>query len=327
MKKKIFSKVLVILCCLALVVSVSGCGTKEAAAPAKKSASEITIGFCNYGASILSYITVLDQEFRAEATKLGVKTIIYDAAGDAIKQDQQMDTLIQQKPDVIVIVPIDPKAIVPRVKQAKEAGIPVLICNSPIDESGLQYTTCFTGSDQSIAGQMAAQILAEGLGGKGRIIEIPGLPGYQVTIQKSGGFAEELKKYPDMKIIDSQPGDYSRAKTQTVMENFITKYKGEFDAVYVPNDDCAAGAINALKAAGLLDKVKVIDSTFLGNGYDLIKNGELLGSVMQSPIKDADLAIDTAFKIAQGETVPATILFDNVKVTKTNLEEVGKPSW
>lgn len=332
MKKKTFAGIVATLCLLGTVLA--GCG---GAAPGNGSSTsgqggvnpsgkQLTVGFAALNNAINPYTTIYQKILQQEAAKLNVKLVEMDPKSDPVKQVQQMQTLIQQKVDAIILWPINAQAIIPEIKKAQAAGIPVIITNSPIDEAGRQHMTAYTGPDNKAEGKAAGEMMAKALGGKGTIVEITGLPGYQTTLDRMAGFREAIANYPDMKIIDSQPGDFDRSKAQKVMENFLTKH-AKFDGLYAAEDNMAAGAISALKDAGRLSQVKITSATFYGVGYDAIKKGELYGSVWQSPELDARLAIETAAKAAKGETVPKDNYFDTPKVTAENVDQIGRPEF
>jgi ribose transport system substrate-binding protein len=291
-----------------------------------KSKKPITIGFAEFNSSINTYCTLYDKWFRENAQKTGVKTVVLDALGDPLKQNQQMDSLIQQKVDVIILWPANAQTVLPKIKKAKDAGIPVIITNSPVDATGVPFITAYTGADNRAEGKMAAEMLVEALNGKGKVVEVTGLPGYQTTIDRSEGFHEEMAKHPGMEIIDVQPGDWVASKAQKVTEDMATKHP-QIDGLYAATDDMAVGAINALKDAGRIDKVKVVSACFFAVGYDAMKNGQLYGSIWQSALGDAKIALETAIKLGNGENVPKNNNFDTPKVTKANIDQFGKPPF
>ena len=108
-----------------------------------------------------AYQTQHDKTLRAYAEELGVELIQLDAVGDVTKQINQVDDLIQQECDVIIIWPVNGKALVPAAKKAYDAGIPVVIANSNIDESGYDYIKCFVGPNNVLEGQYAGEMMLD----------------------------------------------------------------------------------------------------------------------------------------------------------------------
>lgn len=286
---------------------------------------KIVIGFVQNNVGIDSYQTTYDKTLKEEQAKYpNVELIILDSAGDIVRQSSQVDDLILQKVDVIVVWPTNGEAIIPAMKKAHTAGIPVVVTNSMVAEGGIQYMTSFSGPDNVREGVYSAQLMNEALGGKGKIVQITGLPGYTTATERQQGFEVELAKIaPGIEIVDTQPGDWNREKSQRVMEDFLTKYPN-IQGVYAGDDNMGIGALNAAKAAGK-EGIIFVGATNFAVGYDAIKEGTYYGSIYQSPVDDARNAIKTAVDVAQGKEVPQYNYFDTPKITKENMDEFARP--
>lgn len=319
----------------ATLLGVAGCGSGGSASQGGegKAVEEIRLGITQNNVGVDSYQTTYENAFTKACNNRGLKNpSILDAGGDVARQVSQMQDLITQQMDVIVIWPTQGKAVVPALKNADAQGIPVVVTNSKIDESGYQYMASFSGPDNVRQGQYAAEMMTEALGGSGKILEIRGQPGYTTAIERSKGFTDAMKNESGIEIIDSQPGNWSRAKAQEVMENFLTKYN-DVDGVYAADDNMGVGALNAIKSAGRLKNpdgsmaIHLVGATCFAVGYDAIKAGEYYGSVYQSPIEDAKNALDTAIRVVQGKDVPKFNYFETPKITQDNLEEFDRPAF
>ena len=274
-----------------------------------------------------AYQTQHDKTLREYAAEKGVDLVQLDATGDVTKQINQVDDLIQQGCDVIIIWPVNGKALVPAAKKASEAGIPVVIANSNIDESGYDYIKCFVGPDNVKEGELAGEMMMEAFPNGAKIVEITGLPGYTTATERSEGFRSKIEG-SNIEIADSQPGDWNREKAQQQMENFLLKFS-DIDAVYCADDNMAIGAINAIKEAGRMDQIKVISCCFFGDdeakGY--LESGEIAGSVLQSPMTDAKTTLDVALQVAAGEEVEFFSYIDTPKVTPETIGTIDLPAW
>lgn len=325
-KEEIMKRFLIILLIFSFIPSVllfangSDEDTKGGAEGGK-----IKIGFAQNNVGIDSYQTTYDKTLKeAQKDYPNVELIILDAGGDIVRQSSQVDDLILQKVDVIVVWPTNGEAIVPAMKKASDAGIPVVVTNSMVAEKGVQYMTSFSGPDNITQGKYAAQLMNEALGGKGKIVQISGLPGYTTAIERQKGFEDELAVIaPGITIVDTQPGDWNREKSQRVMEDFLTKYS-DIDGVYSADDNMGIGALNAAKAAGRNNLI-FVGATCFAVGYDAIEAGEYYGSIYQSPVDDAKNAIQTAVDVAQGKTVEQFNYFDTPKISQENIDEFTRP--
>ena len=323
MKKTIL--ILLIVCLLVLVIGSSGLAQDE-----KPQVKNITVGMSDNDVGNDNYQSYYAKLFDQVIEDMGAEVIHLDAKGEPLRQIQQIEDLIAKEVDVLVIWPVLSKAVVPSAQKAKEAGIPVLIANTSIDDSGLPYVEGFSGPDCVEIGYKGGKMMAEALGGKGKIVEIHGLPGYDTTRERSLGFHNAIEEYPDIEIVESQPGDYNREKSQKVMENFLTKYApGEIDGVYVGDDNMGSGAVAAIREAGRDDDLIVsFGCLAIDAMYDDIKNNDLIyGAVLQSPIKDATLTAHKAIQLALGMEIDDYNYFEVPAFTAENIDEIPRPVW
>ncbi|MDP2572305.1 sugar ABC transporter substrate-binding protein [Vibrio penaeicida] len=288
-------------------------------------AKDLVIGITQNNVGVDSYQTTYEKAFKeAAANTSNVKTVVLDAGGDVARQIAQMQDLIQQKVDVIIIWPTNGKAVVPVIRKAKKAGIPVVVTNSNVAEEGQQFIASFSGPNNIVQGAYSAEMMCDALDGKGKIVQISGQPGYTTAIERQSGFEDRLAEAcPGVVIMETQPGDWNREKSQRVMENFLTKYDN-IDGVYSGDDNMGVGALNAAKAANRKG-IAFIGATNFAVGYEAMGRGEYWGSVYQSPVDDAKNALATAISVANGEEVPKQNYFDTPKITQDNMSQFTKP--
>lgn len=213
------------------------------------------------------------------AEQMGFEAItMAPSTNDSVEEQVKiMEDLIQTGVDGFVLVPVDTNGIMPGVRKAEEAGIPVACIGTPAAEE----TFLRTGVDYTETGRVIAKEVAEKLGGKGKVIILEGPPGAQNAIERLNGMQESLKEYPDIEIVASQTANFKRTEGMNVTENLIQKYK-DVNAIIAANDESAIGAYQAVKAAGMEG---VIIAGFDGNqdGSAAIKNGELFASYNTDP--------------------------------------------
>ena len=301
-------------------------GLATMTAPVALAQEQVTIGITQNNVGVDSYQTTYEQAFEEYAAGFdNVETVVLDAGGDVARQIAQMQDLIQQQVDAIIIWPTNGKAVVPVVRQAHQAGIPVVVTNSKIAEDGYDFIASFSGPDNITQGRYSAEMMCDALGGEGRIVQVAGQPGYTTAMERASGFEERLAEAcPDVELMETQPADWNREKAQRVMENFLVKYD-RIDGVYSGDDNMGVGALNAAKAAGRAEDIVFIGATNFAVGYEAMGRGEYYGSVYQSPVEDAKNALDTALAVLAGEEVPFLNYFDTPKITQANMDEFSKP--
>lgn len=293
-------------------------GDTAANAGADKNADgDLTIGFMNTNLSNEFQVAMLDAA-RASADEMGITLVEQDGQGDASKQVSQMEQLISQKVDAIVMAPYDKDACAPAVTKAKEAGIPLIIVNSTVNN--LDQATAYVGSDDKVAGEMAMKELAEAIGGKGNIMMIRGPIGNSAEVGRTEGVNNVLKEYPDISIVVDEPADWDRERAMKLMEN---KLQGDMEIVGVmaQNDEMAIGAQKAIEAAGKQDEISVIGIDAIADALTAVEDGKLIATVFQDASAQAVKALEVAASAAKGETTESEYFIDFKLVTKDNVAE------
>jgi ribose transport system substrate-binding protein len=246
------------------------------------------------------------------------------------RQIAQIQDLIQQDVDAMIIWPTNGQAVIPAVREAYQAEIPVIITNSNIAEDGFDFVTLVLRSRQHHARRALGRdhvrpVHRTGHSGRGPRVEITGQPGYTTAIERSEGFQERLPEVcPNVTLVDSQPGNWNREDSQQVMEAFLVQYD-DIDGVYSGDDNMGVGALNAANAAGRTEGITFVGATNFAVGYDAMERGEYWGSIYQSPVDDAEAALQTALDVLAGEDVPFLNYFDTPKITQENMERVRPP--
>ncbi|WP_419871366.1 D-ribose ABC transporter substrate-binding protein [Candidatus Pristimantibacillus sp. PTI5] len=286
-----------------------GSGNKEAEQSGAKTEG-IKIGLAVSTQSNPFFVT-LKEGAQTAAAAGSAELITVDAQDDAAKQASSIEDLIQQKVDVIIINPTDSAAIVPAVESANAAGIPVITVDRTSD--GGKVTT-HIASDNKAGGVLAAKFLAEQLGGAGKVVELEGIPGSSAARERGAGFNEEIAKTSGIQIAAKQPADFDRAKGLTVMENILQGNK-DIKAVFAHNDEMALGALKAIEAAGAAG-ILVVGFDATDDAVKEVFAGKLSATVAQKPDMMGILAVQTAIKIAKGETVEASIPVELELITK-----------
>lgn len=293
-------------------------------------ADTFTIGITQNNVGVDSYQTTYEKAFIAASdANENVEAVVLDAGGDVARQIAQMEDLIQQEVDAIIIWPTNGEAVIPAVRKAKKAGIPVVVTNSNIAEQGFDFVASFSGPDNITQGSRSAEIMCDkfkamGIENEARVVQISGQPGYTTAIERQKGFDDRLPEVcPNVDLVETQPGDWNREKSQKVMEAFLVKYD-DIDGVYAGDDNMGVGALNAAKAAGR-DGIIFVGATNFAVGYEAMERGEYWGSIYQSPVDDAEAALQTAIDILNGKDVPFLNYFDTPKITQDNMGDFTKP--
>lgn len=266
------------------------------------------------------FVVNVHDEMEKRAGELDIELIVSDAQRSALKQVEQVESFIAQKVDVIVLNPCEVEASSPAVQKALAANIPIVNVNSATSAT----PTAFVGSDDREAGRMAMRFIAEKLGGKGNVIMIHGYMGQAAQIQREQGAKEVLKEFPGLKLIAEQTGEWDRAKSMSLMENWIQSHGKGINAVFAHNDEMGMGALKALEDAGLKNQVTVVSIDAIADALQAVKSGRLDATVFQNAQQQGAKAIETAVKIVKGETYEKQVLIPFELVTQKNVAQYVK---
>jgi ribose transport system substrate-binding protein len=274
------------------------------------SAESYKIGITQNNVGVDSYQTTYEKAFIAAAdANENVETVVLDAGGDVARQIAQIEDLIQQQVDAIIIWPTNGEAVIPAVRKAHKAGIPVIVTNSNIAEPGFDFVASFSGPTTSRRVRVrrrscatSSRKWASRRGPDRADLRPAGLHDRHRARQGLRGRLPEV--CPNVTLVETQPGDWNREKSQKVMEAFLVKYD-DIDGVYAGDDNMGVGALNAAKAAGR-DGIIFVGATNFAVGYEAMGRGEYWGSIYQSPVDDAKLRCRPPSTSSMARTFPSS---------------------
>ncbi|MDM5309161.1 ribose ABC transporter substrate-binding protein RbsB [Peribacillus frigoritolerans] len=304
--KKIVS-IIMVLSLMVLAACSMDSGLTDDKKEKKDSMKDVKVGVSISTLNNPFFVSLKDG-IEKEAKEKGMKVTVVDAQDDTAKQINGIEDLILQKVDVLLVNPTDSAAISSAVKDANDAGIPVITIDRSSDEGDIET---FIASDNVAGGEMAAEYLVKELGEKAKVVELEGVSGASATRERGKGFHNIADK--QLEVLTSQTAEFDRTKGLNVMENILQGNK-DIQAVFAHNDEMALGAIEAIKAAGK----DIIVVGFDGNDDALkaVENGELKATIAQQPALIGEEAVNAAEKILKGDKVDDTISVPLKLVTK-----------
>jgi simple sugar transport system substrate-binding protein len=299
------------------VLVLSACGSDTAVDPATVTAEavsgngkityeELVVGYSQIGAES-EWRTSNTASIQEAAESLGVELIFSDGQQKQQNQIRAIRTFIAQQVDVIGVSPVVETGWESVFQEAKDAGIPIILIDRRADVSEDLYAS-YLGSDFVEEGRNAARVMVDLLGGAGNVVELVGTVGSAPALDRYDGFREVMRDYPQINIIASESGDFTRAKGEEVMADFLQLYGDEIDAVYAHNDDMAIGAIRAIEAYGLRpgEDIKIVSIDAIRDAFQAMIDGKLNATIECNPLLGPQF-FDLALKVVNGESVPKWI--------------------
>ncbi|MFF4364690.1 ABC transporter substrate-binding protein [Streptomyces sp. NPDC001594] len=310
--------VLVLTAALLASSALTACSTQgPAAGPAPGPAAgakagstgKITMGFAQVGAES-GWRTANTKSVQEAAKKAGIELKFSDAQQKQENQIKAIRTFIQQKVDVIAFSPVVESGWDTVLKEAKDAGIPVILTDRAVDTRDTSLYKTFLGSDFVKEGRSAGEWLTAAYAGRQEpvnIVELQGTTGSAPANDRKAGFAEAIRADGRFRVVASQSGDFTRAKGKEVMQAFLKSQK-DIDVLYAHNDDMALGAIQAIEESGKKPgtDIKVISVDGIKDAFVAMAEGKINVVVECNPLL-GDQLMALAEKVVAGESVPARV--------------------
>jgi len=302
-----------------LAASLAGCSKSNdnAANTGTGSSDKIVLGFSQVGAES-AWRTANTESIKSSATAAGITLQFSDAQQKQENQIKAIRSFIQQGVDVIAFSPVVESGWDTVLKEAKDAKIPVILTDRAVDSKDTSLYKTFIGSDFVKEGKLAGEWLVKEYTGKTdpvNIVEIQGTTGSAPANDRKKGFGDAIASQPNLKIIASQSGDFTRAGGKQVMEAFL-KANPKIDVLFAHNDDEGLGALEAITAAGKVPgkDIKIITVDAVKDGMQALADGKFNFIAECSPLLGPQL-MDLVKKVKNGETVQARILTEETTFT------------
>jgi ABC-type sugar transport system substrate-binding protein len=313
---RVFSTITVALLALVMLANCGAPATTAAptaapaAAPAAagaKTYKDMTLCFPQLGAES-DWRTADTASFKETATTLGIKQLVFSDAQQ--KQENQISAVracIQQGVDVIALPPVVEDGWDTVLTEAKNAKIPVIIVDRSVSADKSLYDA-HIGSDMVLEGERAAAEFNKLLPSGGAILELSGTTGSGAAVGRAKGLRNKLN--PNIKIIDSQTGNFTRAEALPVTQAFLKKYKpgADFQGMFIHNDDMGIGAIEALKSAGVKPgDLKIVSVDGTRGGFQAMVDGWFQADVECNPLLGPQV-FEMALKLMNSQPIDREVL-------------------
>ncbi|TYB40741.1 ABC transporter substrate-binding protein [Micromonospora sp. AP08] len=314
-------KVIAVLTAALLATGMAACGNSDTGD--KGDDGTITLGFSQVGAES-GWRTANTTSIKEAATGAGIDLKFDDAQQKQENQIKAIRNFIQQKVDVIAFSPVVESGWDTVLKEAKDAKIPVILTDRSVDSADKSLYKTFLGSDFVKEGRLAGEWLVEqkkAAAGPVNIVELQGTTGSAPANDRKKGFAEAIAANPNLKIIASQSGDFTRAGGKQVMEQFL-KANPKIDVLFAHNDDMGLGALEAITAAGKVPgkDITIITVDAVKDGMQALADGKFNFIAECSPLLGPQL-MDLVKKVHNGEAVPARIETQETTFTQEQAKE------
>jgi ribose transport system substrate-binding protein len=273
------------------------------------------------------YITM--HKGAEEAAKVLGVNLVFQGAPDfnPVTQVPVLNAIIGRKPDAILIAPTDKNQLVEPLKKATEAGIPVITVDTFIGTGHYQtgsgdadFPISYIASDNVLGGAIAARALAKAIGDKGKVYVSNVKPGISTTDQREQGFKEEMKKHPDITVLETQFNDDDANKSASQFQSVYAR-NSDLAGVFGANLFSALGAANGVKQSGVSGKVKVVAFDAPKSLVGEITSGNVDIAIAQHPAEIGYFGVMSAYAHLKSQSVPPLIGTGFTVIDKSNIED------
>ena len=304
-------KVLALILCLALVMSLAGC--VRIVIDGEESSTQVsangTIGLAVSTQNNPFFVSLVEGAEKQAAT-LGVKITVADAGDDAAKQTSDIEDLVASGISVLIVNPVDSDAVTGAVEFAKSKGVKVISVDRAVNGTEID---CQIASDNVLGAELATQFIVDTLGEGAVVAELEGVTGASAAIDRSQGFHNVADS--KLEVVARQTANFARAEGMSVMENML-QANPDIQAVFAANDEMALGAMEAISGAGKDIMVVGFDAT--DDAIASIKAGQMAGTIAQQPALIGSTAVTNALKLIAGEGIPKSVPVEVTLITADN---------
>jgi ribose transport system substrate-binding protein len=268
------------------------------------------------------YWRSLGEGYKAFGDKVSVP-VVYQAAqneGDQLGQLTIAEGLVTQGYNVLLVSPQTDSNLQPIMEQAKAANVPVVNVNDAVIPQAEHYV----GNVQRDNGVRVAKWFIKNRPNGGKVAIVEGQAGVYAAVQRTDGFKATISEGGKFQVVASVPGNWDRQTSYDAATNILQQHP-DLIGFYANNDGMALGIVEAVKAAGLQDKVAVFGTDGISDAYASIRAGELTGTVDSFPVLTGEVALEAALRLVAGQKLPRVVATPQALITKDNADRYSGP--
>lgn len=275
-----------------------------------------------------TYFSIFDNSVKEAAAALGLTHLFLQHNADANQHLSQVDQFATNKGSMMVTYCPTAGSVPNFARACQDHGIYMInVWNTPAWYTPLNvgdYYVQWHEPDNRKMGYEVAVALFEKIGGKGKVLNIPGYPGASSDNERTAGIRKALREYPDIELVVGQPGNWNRVDSRRAMEDLLVS-NSSFDGVIGQNDDQSQGILEVLKEKGIQTHVVSMDGT--PEGLKSVEAGELLCTHAILTTHHGGWSVVQAFDAMNGykHSIPERMMFQEcILITKDNAAAVHK---
>ncbi len=274
------------------------------------------------------YWTAYLRGFEKVAAAYEMNVKVFNSNWNIDLQAQQTDQAINDRPDIIVMAPVDATACTPLMRKITKAGIPLIASNTIPTDDAMRYCLAWTGPDDWGQFRLLARTLADTMHKTGGYAIIRHMPGSSPFFARTYAPITELAEYaPEMQLLDMDTANLEAEGTMQLVASWITKYGNELQGLILAGDGFSmTGALEAVNAAGRHD-IAIVAAGNSKIGMDAVKAGEVTALTYQSAEGDGALAAYSAAQFLNGVSLEPVSYLPRHIITSADVNEFYPAQW
>jgi ribose transport system substrate-binding protein len=299
-----------------------------AAAPASAQATKYTVGLIPVITTDAFYVT-LAKGAQDAADALGID-LLYQGPSqpDTPQQVNILNAMLGRRLDALLISPSDKVQLIAPMRKAFDMKIPIITVDNYIGTTGIYQTgsgpadfpLSYIASDNTEGGRVAARALAKAIGDKGKVFINNSRPGVSTPDAREAGFREEMKRHPNIEVLETQYTENDPAKAAAAVSATLARAP-DLAGVFGINVSVGVGTANAVKALGKTGSVKVVAFDAPAAMVTYIQNDLVDAAIAQHPAEIGWFGVLSAWAALHGSAVPTRINTGFTVMDKSNLND------
>jgi ribose transport system substrate-binding protein len=234
--------------------------------------------------------------------------------GDELGQLAVLNDMVNKKYTAIMVSPIADGNLLPGVEKAIENDIPLLVVN----DAFMPQIRTTVGAWHLEGAELAAEWVAQQIGGKGEVAIVQGLPKNEAARIRTQGFASYIERnYPNIQIVGTQNADWDRTKAKEVADIWLRQFPN-LKAIYANNDTMAMGVLEAVRGVGKIDDILVVGCDGTSEALESVASGELSATVNNFPFYMSQIGLEMILRQLTGQEIPKVIYSPQVVIDSSN---------
>lgn len=314
MNRKKVSKVILVSLLLIVLLAAYGCGDK-AAAPAPAGDKQYTVGLSLASATNPFYMA-MERGINQKAEELGINIRTVIAEEDVGRQVNGVEDLIVAQVDAMLISPISVDGLAVSYEMANDAGIPVVSIARSIANPDLE--AAFVGLDWYESGAVIGRWIVDEIGEKGKVAMLAGPAGAYMVLRMTEAIKDVLADYPGIEIVAELYSTHTKENGLRLAEDVLVA-NPNVDVIYCNNDELALGAVEAVEAAGRLDRVKVTGFNAVPDAVASVREGRMAMTISLRPESWGKMAMEVVKAVLEGQHEGYLVEIDSFVVDYKNI--------